>query len=117
MSITALVTGKLIADPDRRTGPSGKPFTLARVAAATEDGDALCSVIAFGPAGEQLAAMAKGDTVALTGRAKVTTWQGRDGEHKAGLNITADALLTAYHVRRKRQAMAPAGDDGAGDER
>lgn len=38
MSITALVTGKLIADPDRRTGSGGKPFTLAKLIA--HDGDA-----------------------------------------------------------------------------
>jgi single-stranded DNA-binding protein len=63
-------------------------------------------VIAFGHVAEQLAALAKGDTLALTGRTKVTTWTGRDGEHRAGLSVTADALLTAYHVRRKRAAMA-----------
>jgi hypothetical protein len=111
MSITALVTGRLIADPERRTGTTGKPFTLAKIAAATDDGDALVSVIAFGTAGEQLAALTKGDTLALTGRAKVNTWSDREGNAKAGLSVTADALLTAYHLRRKRAAMMA--DDGA----
>ena len=39
-------------------------------------------------------------------RAKVNTWTDREGNPKAGLSVTADALLTAYHMRRKRQAMA-----------
>jgi single-stranded DNA-binding protein len=115
MSVTALITGRLIADPDRRTGTGGKAFTLAKIAAATEDGDSLVSVIAFGHIADQLAALTKGDTVALTGRAKVNTWQDRDGATKAGLSVTADALLTAYHLRRKRQAMAGT-DDEAGPQ-
>lgn len=57
MNVTALITGKLIADPERRTGSSGKPFTLAKIVAHDGDGDALVSVMAFGTAAEQLAAM------------------------------------------------------------
>ncbi len=106
MAITALILGKLIADPEVRTGQSGKPFTLARMAASTEDGDALVSVIAFGTTGQQLAVLGKGESVALTGRAKVTTWAAQDGSARAGLSLTADALLTVHHVRRKRRAMA-----------
>jgi single-stranded DNA-binding protein len=120
VSITALITGKLIADPEVRTSDrsGGKPYTLARVAAATDEGSALVSVVAFGTTGEQLAALAKGDTVALTGKAKPTAWQGRSDEGlRAGLSLVADNLLTAYHLRRKRQAMQaagrPAGDEGA----
>jgi single-stranded DNA-binding protein len=105
MSVTALVTGKLIADPVRRTGSSGKPFTLAKIVAHDGDGDALVSVMAFGTAAVQLAALGKGDTVAVNGRAKVTTWTGRDGTAKAGLSVTADVVLTAYHLKRKRGAM------------
>jgi single-stranded DNA-binding protein len=108
MSIAALVTGRLIADPEQRTGASSKPFTLAKITAATEDGDALVSVIAFGTTGVQLAAMGKGDTVAVAGRAKVSTWTGRDGAPKARLSVTADALLTTYHLRRRRLAVAGA---------
>lgn len=112
MSVTALVTGRLIANPEARTSGAGKAFTLAKLAAATDDGDSLVSVIAFGTVGEQLAAMAKGDTVALTGRAKVSTWTGKEGEARAGLSVTADALLTAYHLRRKRQAVAGERSEG-----
>lgn len=108
MSITALVTGKLIAEPERRTAQSGKTYVLAKIAAHDGDGDSLVSVMAFGSAADQLAALGKGDAVAINGRAKVNTWSGRDGETKAGLSVTADAVLSAYHLKRKRQAIADA---------
>jgi len=125
MSLTVLITGRLIAEPEQRTG-ANKAFTLAKVSAATDDGDVLASVIAFGVAAEQLGALSKGDTVAINGRAKLSTWTARDGAFKAGLSVTADSVLTVYHLRRKRQAMATAGqhaqgqthggfDDGASD--
>ena len=102
MSIQALVSGKLIADPDRRSGQSGKPFTLAKVVAHDGEADSLVSVIAFNEVAEQLAALGKGDAVALSGSARVSTWQSKDGAPKAGLSLTAEVILTAYHVRRKR---------------
>ncbi|MGS0757507.1 single-stranded DNA-binding protein [Roseateles sp. GG27B] len=108
MSVTALVTGRLLADPEQRTGPSGKAYTLARMAVQTDgEESAAASLIAFGTAAEQLVALSKGDTVAATGRCKVTSWSGRDGEAKAGLSVTVDLLLSAYHLKRKRAAVQP----------
>ncbi len=106
MSITALVTGRLIAAPERRTGNSGKPYTLAKLSAATEGEDSLVSLIAFGSVAEELAALGKGDTVAINGRAKVNAWTGKDGSPQAGLSVTADAILSAYHLRKRRAAVA-----------
>lgn len=105
MSLAVLITGRLIADPEQRIG-TNKAFTLAKVSVATDDGDILASVIAFATAAEQLGALNKGDTVALSGKAKLSTWTARDGGFKAGLSVTADSVLTVYHLRRKRQAMA-----------
>lgn len=105
MTITALITGRLLAEPIRRTGASGKPFATARLSAGTDDESVLCSVIAFGTAAEQLAALAKGDTAAITGRTKPKAWTDREGQLKAGLDVVAEQVLTAYHVRRKRAAM------------
>jgi single-stranded DNA-binding protein len=118
MSVQALVSGRLIADPDVRTGESGKSFTLAKVAAATEDGDTLVSCIAFGTDGEQLGALGKGDAVSVSGCASVRTWAGRDGEPRGGLSVTVDAILTAYTVRRRRAAVRTEGDgvDDRADE-
>lgn len=107
MTITALITGKLIADPERRaSSTSGKAFTTARMAAGSDGESVLCSVIAFGAAAEQLAELGKGDTVAIVGRTKPKAWTGKDGDLKAGLDVVADQLLTAYQLRRKREAMS-----------
>jgi single-stranded DNA-binding protein len=106
MSITALITGKLIADPERRTGTSGKTFTTFRLSAATDDDSTFVSGIAFGAAGEQIAGLDRGDTISVTGRAKPKAWAGKDGEPKAGLDVVADQVLTAYHLKRKRAAVS-----------
>lgn len=106
MSITALITGKLIADPERRTGASGKHFTVARLTAHDGDAESVIGLVAFGSLAAQLEAMNKGDAVAITGRARLSTWTTRDGTSKTGLNVTVDRMLTAYHLRRKRQAVA-----------
>lgn len=111
MSVTALVTGKLIADPERRTGAGGKPYTLAKLIAHDGEADSLVSLIAFGSAAEQLGALTKGDALAVNGRAKAKTWQAGDGSTRAGLSVTADAVMTPYQLTRKRakvQADAPA---------
>lgn len=110
MSINALVTGKLFADPELRTGSSGKAYTRATLLAHDGDADSFVSVIAFGSVGEQLAALSKGDAASVSGRAKVKTWE-RNGETRVGLSVVADCLLTLHHVRRKRQAMTQAESD------
>lgn len=115
MSITALVTGKLHAAPERRTGGSGKQYTRAALIAHDGEADSFVSVIAFGHVAEQLAALDKGETVSVSGRAQVKTWE-KNGEMRAGLSVVADCLLTQHHVRRKRQAMAADGADSAAQE-
>ncbi len=118
MSIVVLISGRLVADPSVRQSErsGGRSYTMARLAAATEEGDALCTVVGFGSVGEQLAALAKGDSVCINGRAKLNAWMPKEGtEPRAGLFVTADHLLTAYHLRRKRQAMQTGGRAGDAD--
>ena len=104
MSVVTLVTGKLIAGPGRRTGANVKPLKLARLAAVTDEGDSLVSVIASGSVGEQLETLNNGDASSLTGRAKIPTPTDRGCNAKAERSVTAYALPTAYNVRRTRQA-------------
>ena len=110
MSITSLIVGKLVSQSVQRNGARGKLFTTARLAAGTEDESVLASVIAFGSTGAQLAALAQVDTVALVGRTRPKAWM-KDGEPKAGFDVVADQLLTAYRFKRKRAALA---GDGQG---
>ena len=93
MSITALVVGQLIRAPLQRLGRTGKSFSLVRVSAAGEGCEVAVSVIAFGLAGEQLAGLRVGDRVAMRGQIRPAIWRGRDGELRAGLELTCEALL------------------------
>lgn len=100
--ISILATGRLAAAPEVRTGPSGKPYTTARLLCpAGEGGDTSISVIAFGETAEHLATIPRGVSVSLTGRAKLTRWTGKDGTERTGLSVVADALLHARPPARR----------------
>lgn len=112
MALDVLVQGRLTKAPESRTARNGTPFALAQVSVTMEEGDVLASVIAFRPeAVDALLALEKGDAVAIAGRAKVGVWQPREGEPRASLSITADAVLSVYAIRRKRAAVQGDGND------
>jgi len=106
--IDALLTGKLAANPEARTASNGNRYCTARLWVATGAEDHLSvMVIAFDPdtvAG--LLALAKDETVALAGEFTPKVWTDRDGNAKPSADMKAHALLTPYHVNRKRQAVA-----------
>jgi single-stranded DNA-binding protein len=94
MSLHVLATGILVADPQRREGRQG-PFATAAVRTRGEGDDAIIvSAIAFGETAERLLKLAKGDAVAVSGRARLTSWPGRDGAEKHGISVVADQLAT-----------------------
>lgn len=114
--IDGLVSGKLYGKPAERAGASGRPFVTAKVRAAVSDGEALfVNVIAFlDDAKEALLVLDDGDSVALAGTLTPKVWTDRNGDAKPVLGMVAHAVLTAYHVKRKRAAMQGSND---GDER
>jgi single-stranded DNA-binding protein len=62
--------------------------------------------IAFAaPAVEALLALADGDSVAVSGELTPKAWLDKSGEARPSLDLVAHAILTAYHVTRKRQAV------------
>lgn len=105
--IDALLTGKLAADPKARTSNNGNRYCTARVWVTTGAEDRLSvMVIAFEPdTVTGLLALAKDETVALAGELTPKVWTDRDGNAKPSADMKAHALLTPYHVTRKRQAM------------
>jgi single-stranded DNA-binding protein len=125
MSLDILASGRLLKAPEQRRGKNGKPFATALLACTMDDGEIVANVIAFRPeAVAALLALDKGDAVAVAGRAKLGVWRSPEGEARPNVSIVADAVLTAYHVWRKREAVqgADAGGDGvhpapAGDRR
>ncbi|THJ54320.1 single-stranded DNA-binding protein [Burkholderia sp. LS-044] len=105
--LDALASGKLYGKPGERTGPSGRPFVTAKMRVSVGDGDALfVNVIAFAnDARAVLLALDDGDSVALAGTLTPKVWTDRNGDAKPALDMVAHAVLTAYHVKRKRAAM------------
>ena len=93
--IRALLTGTLHADPQTRVGQSGKPYCTARLRADTGDGNTTwCSLIAFGDVAERLTSMKAGAAISVSGRAKLSSWLGKDGSPAAGLSVVVDELAT-----------------------
>lgn len=105
--IDALIAGHLHGAPQRRTSKNGRPFATALVRTATRDGDAVfCNVIAFDEkVVTALLALGAGDTVALTGELTPKVYTPQGGEPRRSLDLLAHAVLTEYHVARKRKAM------------
>src|SRR5262245_22473168 len=99
MSLIILATGTLTADPVRRTSGAGKDFATAIMRVPVNGDEAiLVSCIAFGATAQVLLAHAKGDSIAVTGRAKLTEWTAKDGAIRHGLSVTVEALLTPHQV-------------------
>jgi single-stranded DNA-binding protein len=112
MALDILAQGKLVKAPEQRTGASGKPYMAALLSVAIEgDESLLASCVAFRPeAVAALLALAKDDAVAVAGRAKLNAWADKaTGEAKHGLSVVVEQVLTPYHVRRRRYAVAAQG--------
>lgn len=106
--IDALIAGKLHAKPESRTGKSGKPFVTAKVRAAAGDGEGIfVNVIAFDEhVCAALLAFDAGDSIALSGALTPKVWTSKEGNTRPALDLVAHAVLSPYHVTRKRQAVA-----------
>jgi len=104
--IDALLTGKLAADPEARTASNGNTYCTARVWVTAGADRLSVMVIAFdADTVTALLALAKDEAVALAGEFTPKVWIDRDGNAKPSADMKAHALLTPYHVNRKRQAM------------
>lgn len=106
MALDVLITGRMVKPAQQRTASNGNAYALAQVSVPTEgDESLLASCIAFSRgAVDSLLALDKGDAVSLAGKAKLSSWTGSDGATKVGLNVTVDAVLTVYSIRKKRAA-------------
>lgn len=118
--IDGLISGKIHGKPVQRTGKSGKAFVTSQVRAATGNGENLfVSVIAFDEQPkESLLALDDGEAVSLAGELTPKVWQPRNGgEARPTLDMIAHAVLSAYHITRKRKASeAPRHPPGANQQ-
>jgi len=107
-----LLSGRLRGVPKFRTAANGSPFATFRLAAASKTGESLlCACVTFSQAVmDAVERLGEGESLAVSGEAAISTWQGHDGAARVGLDVTAYAVLSAYHVGRRRKAAGAAGD-------
>jgi single-stranded DNA-binding protein len=106
--IDALIAGRIYGKPTSRTGNNGRPSAVTKIRVPTRDGEAhFINVIAFAePAVKAILALSEGDSIALSGELTPKVWTDKEGVARPSLDLLAHAVLTEYHVTRKRQAMA-----------
>jgi single-stranded DNA-binding protein len=104
MSIDTLIAGRLRGVPAFKLATTGSRYAVFKIGAADKEGvGVLCSCITF--AESVIAALERlddGDSICVSGEASISTWQGRDGQSQAGLDVMVHLMQTAYHTGRKR---------------
>lgn len=99
--IHVLLTGTLYDTPARRVARNGNPFATAKLLADASDGSAVwCSMIAFAEAGERLATLHAGESVSVTGKARLSQWEDAEGKPRAGLDVTVTEVLSLRQASR-----------------
>ena len=105
--IDALIAGRLYGKPQTRVTKAGNSFATAKVRTSMANGEsAFVNVAAFSDSAKTaLLALDDGDSVALSGELKASVYTNKDGDSRPSLDLTAFAVLTEYHVSRKRKAV------------
>jgi len=96
--ISGLVAGKLLGSAELRSDKAGKPFAVAKVLAASGDGETLIvNVIAFESAVcAALQALGEGEPLALAGGLTPRVWTDKQGNTRPALDMVAHRVLTAH---------------------
>jgi single-stranded DNA-binding protein len=105
--IDALIASRLHGKVQRRTSKNDHGYATAKVRAPMTNGEsAFVNAIAFGESAmTALLALDEGGSISLAGELTVSTYTAKNGEVRPSLNLAAHAVLTEYHVTRKRQAV------------
>src|SRR5207247_8167452 len=129
-----MIIGNLGADPEMRYTPSGRPVTELRVAVNQSTKNQQTGewveatdwfrVSIWGDRAERAAEnLRKGNRVFVEGRFKTREFEGRDGQKRTSLEITADSLVNLEKRTREEgdegqfTAAAPAGAQAAASTR
>ncbi|OYT91619.1 MAG: single-stranded DNA-binding protein [Burkholderiales bacterium PBB3] len=94
--IDGLVAGRLVGEPERRTGKADSHFVVAKIKAAAAEGDSyIVNVIAFDAAVcESLVSARDGDSVALAGSLTPKVWIDKQGVSRPVLDMVAHRVLS-----------------------
>lgn len=95
--IDGLIAGKVFGDPEQRRGKGESLFVVAKVRAASHDGEVLfVNVIAFDDAPrDALASLRDGDSVAVAGSLIPKVWTDKQGNTKPALDMVAQRVLVS----------------------
>jgi len=119
-----MIIGNLGADPEMRYTPSGRPVTQFNVAVNQSTKNQQTGewveatdwfrISVWGDRAERAAEnLRKGNRVFVEGRFKTREFEGRDGQKRTSLEITADSLVNLEKRNREESdgefAAAPAG--------
>ncbi|CAG9257955.1 Single-stranded DNA-binding protein [Paraburkholderia unamae] len=108
--IDGLLSGALVKHPEARTAKNGNTFALATLRVPTGgDGVTFVRVMAFDTrVRDELLALTAGDSVSVSGPLELAIWMADSGEARVAVSVVAHALVSAYHVQRKRAEIANA---------
>lgn len=105
--IDALVGGRLYAKPEERTSRNGNAFVTAKLLVSIGEERVFCNVIAFDQAAcVALLALGEGESASIAGELRPKLYEASDGMTRLSLDCTAHAVITTYHVQRKRRGIA-----------
>jgi len=104
--IDGLVSGRIFGTPENRTGRKESRYVSARIIVTTEQHKITAHVIAFDEEAQHaLLALEDGDAVCVAGTLTPKLHEDKNGTIKPALDVIAHAVLSAYHVRHKRQTL------------
>ncbi len=90
------LAGRLAADPELRSTPSGKALCRMRVATNDTREAQFHDVVAWEALAESAAeTLRKGSAVTIEGRLQTRTWQAADGSPRRATEIVASAVAAA----------------------
>lgn len=114
--IDGLVSGRIFGKPENRTGRKESRYVAARIIVTTEQQKITAHVIAFDEHAQRaLLALDDGDAVCVAGTLTPKLHEDKNGTIKPALDVIAHAVLSAYHVRHKRQNIHDIQEDSHGD--
>ncbi len=113
--IDGLIAGRLYGKPTERWGQNGKAFVVAKIRVAPVDGESLIvnAIVFSDSAKAALLTLDDGDSVALAGTLTPKVWTDKHGDAKPALDLVVHGVLSAYHVRKRREAISQASDPKA----
>jgi single-stranded DNA-binding protein len=106
--ITALISGSLFRNPERRTSKSGKQFAAATVRVKTGEAMLFIRVMVFSerPMAE-LMRLSDGDTMSAQGSFKAEIYAKNGGAPKLSLSIIADQILALRRPPKESKPKTP----------